>query len=408
PHGFWDMMGRLAEITPIVSALWGPLDETALRRLGLRILRRIFPANPLLAENFVEELLGVIADAGDASPVCIALKAHPETPDLPFGTADPSPRRAAAAMAAVETAFPVPRVFEDGIAWKRFVAAGSLGEILPAIRARRVVLIANAGFADLGARWRLPDFHHLEIPPRDSHLDRYAIFERLAASLEALLPSDPSAPGPLVLTQAGGSFSFWLMHRLRRRAPNAGYLDVGQALNPWFLDDPATGKPEMLWLQDYWEDIFEANDLDAFYRDILQVDDVRAWFGSRYFDGSHYGRLPDFGGDGDFAALLVKFGRPERATVFAERALAAAPHSAMCHFRLAQLRRDAGRAEEALSLAERAIELNGGLQMARLLRGALLFERGDYRAFLDAMDAAEIDEDRKPVRMIAAARAKLG
>ncbi|MEL6793839.1 MAG: hypothetical protein AAFP78_10315, partial [Pseudomonadota bacterium] len=111
PHGFWDMMGRLAEITPIVSALWGPLDETALRRLGLRILRRIFPANPLLAENFVEELLGVIADAGDASPVCIALKAHPETPDLPFGTADPSPRRAAAAMAAVETAFPVPRVF---------------------------------------------------------------------------------------------------------------------------------------------------------------------------------------------------------------------------------------------------------------------------------------------------------
>jgi hypothetical protein len=354
----------------------------------------------------MEEVLGDLR-SDLASPVCLAFKAHPEMPDGLFGTCDPGPHRYAAATRLIGEIFPDGHVFEDGIAWKRYVATGSISSILPVIRDCCVVLVANAGFADLGARWDLPRFHHLVIPPRRSHLDRFEILQRLSRELAEIAAVLPTGTAPLVLTQAGGSFSFWLLHRLRQVCPTGSFIDIGQALNPWFLDDPATGKPEMLWLQEYWKDIFAANGLAELYRRVMGIADPVAWFEQAHFSGEYEKRLPDFGGNHDFARKLIAFGKHEAALGFARRAVEDAPSSAVARTTLGQLLLQTGAHDEALRHVDVAIGMRPDLIMARLLRGQILFSQGDYRSFLAEMEALDIDEKRKPHGMIQTARQKL-
>ncbi|MBB4304261.1 hypothetical protein GGD81_003319 [Rhodobium orientis] len=409
PHGFLDMIARLNVISPIIGRLWPIVDtEEKAQRLGLRILKQVFPNHPLFTENFVEEVESILLENGGTFSVCLALKAHPEIPDGLFGSAPPTQRRFEATTAFLIKHFPDGFVFEDGIAWKRYASTGSIRRLIDAMRDRTVILIANSGFADLGRRWGLRDFHHFEIPPWDSLAIRHRILDEVCEFMASVRAESRSTEVPIVLTQAGGSFAFWLLFHLSQRCPDAAYFDIGQAINIWFLDDAEAGKPDMLWLQDFWEKILESNDLFSFYDELLGVSDSRDVLRQRFFDGTYLKSLPKFDGNLDFANLLNRFELYERAVVFAERSRETAPDLSRTHVLLARLYRRIGNLPEAKLSAERAIHLDDSLIVAKQIYAAILFDERRFEEFIDLTSRIGDDLSRVPVIQLTIAYEKTG
>ena len=410
PHGFVDLMGQVASVRPIVRGLWGAALNTdeKIERFSIRIVRVLHPKSPVFTENFTQEILQILAASRSSFPICLAFKAHPDSPDRLFGTSDPSPIRYEAAMDVVARHFPDGYEFEDGIAWKRYAATGRIASLIDAMRNRRVVLIANGGFSALGERWGLTDFHHLEIPPAASHLIRHRLLDEISAAFEALdVGKDDRLPA-IVLTQAGGSLSLWLLYELWRRFPHASYFDVGQAINIWFMDDPGAAKPEMLWLQDFWERILDANELFAFYDPLVPGGDSRSFFRETYFNGDYLRKLPGHGGDCDFAARLLRFDLPDRALVFAERAHARTPDAIQPIVLLTRLYRRFGRLEEALAMAQTGIGLAPDHRQLRQIHAQLLFDLGDDESYLRAVAAIDLPSGELPLLQMSTAHERQG
>jgi len=408
PHGFVDTMARLGQMTRILIEKCGyNLASSAALRIAIRVFRQIDPKQPTFAENFIHELLDMLEPGRLRGSVSLAFKAHPDVPDLLFGTAEPTSARYDASMKFISENFPSGYTFEDGIGWKRFVSTGRIGVVIEALRERTVLLIANAGFKDLGRRWGLPAFHHLEIPPEHSHAVRHEILARARSRLTEISRLGSGLP-PVVLTQIGGSFSLWLLPRLAESHPESAYIDVGQALNPWFLDDAKTSNPDMLWLQDFWAEIFGANDLDAFYRDIVGIPDSRAHFSSLYFDGSYFDRLPKYGATIDLASFLLRIGLDDRALHFAERANALDPNTVPILVLLATLYRRLERVQEAGRAVDRILAIDSGHVRARQLKAALLFEAGNHEAFLELAMSLDAAGESAPLLRMSIASEALG
>ncbi|MCW2308638.1 hypothetical protein [Rhodobium gokarnense] len=360
PHGLMDALGRIAIVERVVQELWGETLATAERigRLATRLVRVLYAQSPVFTENFIAEVAELCRTGDDPVSPCLAFKAHPDYPDRLFGSADPSQVRWDAATDFIARNFADGTVFEDGIAWKRFASTGSIGTLIEAMRERKVVLVSNKGFAALGERWELPDFHHLEVPPANSHLTRYDILDGIESELNEAGVGQRDHPPAIVLTQAGGSFSFWLLCNLSRRLPYAVYFDLGQAINLWFLDDAPTGKPEMLWLQDFWERILDANDLFDFYDRLLDVPDSRSHFREAVFTGEILAKMPKHSGDFNFAWRMVHLGLSERALMFAERAHAKTPDAVPPLVLLTRLYRHFRRTDEALEACQKGLAMD--------------------------------------------------
>ncbi len=243
PHGFLDMTGRLFEIVPRIRSKWPAIDsEDKAIRLGIRILRQLYPKNPVLLENMIPEVLEILSEEAGTFPVCLALKAHPDIPDRLFGTADPSPHRHEAALSTITRSFPDGFVFEDGIGWKRYASTGRIGMLIEAMRSRKVVLIANAGFRALGERWQLPDFHHIEIPPKDSQAIRYRLADDIAEQFVALgvgahgEPPQSFSPKPAAPSPSGSSIGCGNASRMSpistsARRSTSGFLTIPRPEN---------------------------------------------------------------------------------------------------------------------------------------------------------------------------------
>ena len=151
------------------------------------------------------------------------------------------------------------------MAWKRWVFSGDVLRLQDEkLCLRPVVLVGAFRMRELGVRWQLPWFSHLEIPLL-SYDQRHKILDRCKAAVrEAKTQAEAfGSKRPLIMLQ-GGSFACWLIARLYQWDPSVFYLDFGQSLHIWFLDNPDVWAP---WLLFHPRLVMENCHLDEFYRD---------------------------------------------------------------------------------------------------------------------------------------------
>ena len=141
---------------------------------------------------------------------------------------------------------PEDKIYDSNI-YKRWVISGLAQAIPQLFHNHHVILVANDLYRDLDRRWNLNgSFTHVQIDKGMSQRFRNHILDRCRESINKKIMSDSSFP--VVFFQAG-SLAPWLIIRLFKEYPNVFYIDMGQALNFWFMD-----KPELLrahWMQVY-------------------------------------------------------------------------------------------------------------------------------------------------------------
>jgi hypothetical protein len=221
----------------------------------------------IFSENFLPELLeGVGRETGQEDYLRSAsFRWSPTADNRMFGRTEAIGPRELREMRMFAEYFGRDRVAYESMVWKRWVYSGDLKELPALARQRPIVLIGAERVSSLGQRWNVPLFVHCEIP-LSSYTDRRAILERSKqAVLETKAMASGSAAGrPLVLVQ-GGSFAYWLIARLHAWDPHVFYIDLGQALHIWFLDDRSMLMP---WLLVTPKLLVDRCELAAFYREI--------------------------------------------------------------------------------------------------------------------------------------------
>jgi hypothetical protein len=265
PHGFWDALWMIetAESAIAADALVQWIEPPQRRALATRLCAAARHSHGAFAPAFMDEVLDDIgAHAGHPDFFrAVSFKGQLVTDDealLHYPSVPPQEE----VMRLFASHFRPDEAIYDGTLWKRLLIAGSLGDLPGLCRDRPVVLVANRLFAKLGDRWRIGDFTHVRIPPRLSQWQRWDLLARTTEAIEAARTR--SGRAPVVLTQCGGSLAFWLITRLFGRFPSAFYIDLGQALNGWFLDVLDVMKTP--WMRLYARSIIENCKLEHFYR----------------------------------------------------------------------------------------------------------------------------------------------
>jgi hypothetical protein len=245
PHGFWDGLALCDYIA--AEPQLAPLGAVERRSLARRIAQRVKPHDGSLAEGFSEEMAAIARQHQDDPRFfnAVAFKGFP-TPDEDLFAPWTDPDNRADRLARLAEIFRPETVLYDATLWKRLAYSGDLLRLPETCRDRHVVLIANDLFRDLGKRWQLSRFTHIEIPRRLSHRIRWQLLEQLQRTLTTI---KQSGQRPMVISRCGGSLAFWLIKRLFSRNPEIAYLDLGQALDIWFTDERETRRYK--WMRYY-------------------------------------------------------------------------------------------------------------------------------------------------------------
>lgn len=263
PHGYWDARRLLDGLTQSLGVLPGAGRLTANQRnlLAQRWARRLFPANGVFSEHFVNDMEQTLRDmpSGEGYRVGVGFKGYPTHDERVWHTPMDGADELRARLADLEAYFADGTEFLDGTVFKRWAISGDLQRFAALLRARRVILVASDRFTDLDDRLGLANLERVAIPPANGHVHRHAILRDCRRRLSRA--SAVRAPAVLLI-QAGGSLSFWLLTRLAREFPEATLLDMGQALNIWVLDR----SPPTNWLRIYIREILENGNLGPFYR----------------------------------------------------------------------------------------------------------------------------------------------
>jgi hypothetical protein len=273
PHGFWDCLhqlrtarGQVAEVAArLAPQIQFSHDE--IDRLAQRACDAVMPEMAVYQENFLHELLSGIArdETGPEHLRSVSFKWQPTVADRVFGRTDSIGELELQQLREFAAHFKPETPLMEAMIWKRWVYSGDIMRLPTEARERPVVLVGANRMQALGNRLRLPLFSHLEIPLSSYHL-RYEIFDRCKAAVrEAQTLADwHGTKSPLIMFQ-GGSFAYWLIARLHKWDPSVFYIDFGQALHVWFLDNGELWAP---WLACHPRLVMENCKLDDFYRDL--------------------------------------------------------------------------------------------------------------------------------------------
>jgi hypothetical protein len=233
PHGFWDALVMRDQIAAEPQLASVPLAER--RLLACRIGRLAKPFHGGFVEGFDAEMAALIPEHRNNPDFfkSVAFKGFP-TPDEDLFDPGTSPQDRAERLALLAQTFaPYERLF-DAIVWKRYAYSGDLERLAALCHDRHVVLLARDYFGDLKMRWKLSRFTHITIERQLSQLIRHVLFDKLQSALSGIV-KEPGAR-PVVLMQCGGSLAYWLIAKLFAWNPAVFYVDLGQALNIWFMD----------------------------------------------------------------------------------------------------------------------------------------------------------------------------
>ena len=264
PHGFWDAlwMFDVTEAGLAADARARTLSPAQRRALAIRLCASLRSIHGGFAPSFIDE---VIADIPlhAARPDFfrgVSFKGYPTHDEDVFGRRVVPPGDAVARIFARH--FRTEEVLYDGTLWKRLLIAGYLEELPALCRGRPVVVVASKPFSELGMRWQLDDFTHIEIPLTLTQWQRWDLLTRTSQAVAAACAR--SGRPPVVLTRCGGSLAFWLITRLFTEYPRVFYVDLGQALGGWFFDVLEVGGSA--WARIYANPVIANCHLEPFYR----------------------------------------------------------------------------------------------------------------------------------------------
>lgn len=258
PHGFWDSLLRWHRLVEELGThpLCPNLNRSEIGNLASRLLSSEYMyhtlmANGVFSEHFVEEALADMRSnpRDEDFWTAIAFKPFPTPVDSALGFEDD---RLAHRLELFDDYFtPADRLYDANL-MKRWVISGDISVFAQGTLPHPTILVGPARLGDLGAQWGHGDFHHIGIPPAMSQVLRYQLLETIAAAVAAISPANGGAK-PIVLFQCGGSLAYWFIRRLRLRAPDVFYIDMGQSLNVWAWDPPTA------WMSLFSEQILAVN-----------------------------------------------------------------------------------------------------------------------------------------------------
>lgn len=276
PHGFWDSLIIRDKIQSIIEedGRSKSLNQYELKMLSARIALKLQPFNGAYTELFIDEVLEVVDRncAYENHFLSIAFNGYPTWDEQTFmGSHDQEMVQERIKL--IKTFFPGRDYFYDARQWKRLLLSGDLKNFPEYCRDKHVILVASKLFSELGARWKLDSFSHIQIPIELSQWHRWRLLKLIENEIKKTNKCS------VVLTQCGGSLAFWLFNRLFSKHSDAFFIDFGQALNGWFLDK---NLPVFEWMRIYQKSIIINNRLEDFYKKII---------GNKYQDW--YNRLDD-------------------------------------------------------------------------------------------------------------------
>jgi len=264
PHGLWDSLLHrdaacaVLETDPDLAFL----SAVQKQALATRVAGVFLQGNGVFHGSFIEELEDLVTGSVDRPGfhAAVAFRGYPGPDDALF--AGPAPDDQRRLLDQLGRLFPESDRLLDATLWKRMAIAGTLAPFADICRRRHVILVASELFADLADRWMLPRFTHVVIPRIRSHECRWQIVAHLGRVLDMERGDD--GPRPVVITQCGGSLACWLIARLFQDWPDVFFLDLGQALNAWFLD--VADLPVLPWMQVYRRSIVDTPGFGAYYQ----------------------------------------------------------------------------------------------------------------------------------------------
>ncbi|RKP46183.1 hypothetical protein D7S86_25010 [Pararobbsia silviterrae] len=273
PHGFWDCVHNLQTARALLSSwlverqLQNIFTDAQIDRLAARAFDAFLPEMGVYNENFLDELFqGIRTET--VSPDyfrSVSFKWQPTIAHRIFGRTDAIGEMESTQLRTFADLFGADSPVYESMIWKRWVYSGDIKRLPVFARSRPVVLVGANRVKALGERWKLPSFTHLEIPLL-SYNQRYAILDLCkAATIEAKAEAKRIGSGPPLIMLQGGSLACWLIARLHHWDPAVFYLDFGQSLHIWFLDNQELW---MHWLKFHPRLVMENCELDAFYEEL--------------------------------------------------------------------------------------------------------------------------------------------
>jgi hypothetical protein len=229
------------DVTRVAPGTEFTADE--LDGLAERACDALMPEVGVFNENFLRELLGEIVrdKAGPGHLRSVSFKWQPTVENRVFGRTDTIGPMELEQLRCFAALFKPDRPVFESTVWKRWVFSGDVLRLPDEARLRPVVLVGAFRVRELGLRWQLPWFSHLEIPLL-SYDQRYKILDRCKAAVrEAKAQAEAlGCKRPLIMLQ-GGSFACWLIARLYEWDPSVFYLDFGQSLTSGSWTIPMCG-----------------------------------------------------------------------------------------------------------------------------------------------------------------------
>ncbi|MGE4192816.1 MAG: hypothetical protein AB7E51_05460 [Pseudodesulfovibrio sp.] len=281
PEGGWDFLATIGKMAKDIEERGGDgLSEPERLRLALRIANRATLCegkwadmfrywNQVLAENFWLEIIEDMRAPRSGSNLvqAVAFKGYPTLENRLFvfpgadPAADPNIPRVLDTFAEYYPDASTPLF--DATYMKRGVVSGGFAALPEVCREHPVLLIGPPWCGSIGQRWGLTRFRHLSIPWHGAVGARHALLARCREALESLPRNDSALP--VFLFQCGGCVAAWLMTRLERDFPDCIYLDMGQSVDAWCLDESFSSM--FPWVRIFRESMVRNLGLEYLYRD---------------------------------------------------------------------------------------------------------------------------------------------
>lgn len=268
-QGDWDAMWAYEHYVKqlAVLPLTRHLSEDHRRVLAARLCDCWHHEMDVYAEHFLPELYSDLKSRTAHADFLhgVAFKGYPTADERLFEwSAEPSPEDQER-LALFASFFSPDETIYEATTWKRWIISGELQDLPALARQRPVILMAGDVLADLDQRWKLKWFLHIGIPLTHAYELRNGLLEHCRARVAEAkeIARRENTARPLFLMQ-GSSFAYWFMKRLFETDPDVFYLDIGQALHPWFFDRREV--PLRNWGRLYGPTIVENNKLEDYYR----------------------------------------------------------------------------------------------------------------------------------------------
>lgn len=272
PHGLWDCSTAVDRVCEDLRAdpRARTLSDAQRRALSVRILASRMPRHGNFAGDYLDTIMDDLRDHPREPNFFtgISFKGTPSPEDSAFGSGPPTEQQLRTAARFMEHFSPHDRLY-DAMVVKRWAILGGLRELPEILRPRPVVVVARELFGALEQKLDLPRFVLVDVPSSWTQLIRRQMLARIEATIQDQLDRYPSE-APIVLFQSGASLTYWFIRRLRVRFPEVTFLDIGEALSIWMLEESGTN----LWIRPYWEQIRKASLAD--YPDAAPVDWARS------------------------------------------------------------------------------------------------------------------------------------